>query len=139
MPGLGGNLTTTDEARLNWLGTTRARLGFATLDQDRLLLFVTGGFAYGGGTASISSVGPNGYAWYGSSSSTQVGWTVGAGAEYAFTNNWTVKAEYLYYDLDQYSYYTTPNNGAAAGQNVTFHAKVQPEGSIARVGVNYKF
>ena len=138
IPALGGNLTTTAEARLNWLGTTRARLGFATMADNRLLLYVTGGLAYGGGKASVDSVGPAGNSWYGSAGSTQVGWALGGGAEYAFTNNWTVKAEYLYYDLNTYNYSTTPN-GVAAGKGLTFNAKVTPEGSIARVGVNYKF
>ncbi len=61
----------------------------------------------------------------------------GVGAEYALTYNWTIKAEYLYYDLGTYNYYTTGSGPVAS--NLTFNAKVNPEGSIARVGVNYKF
>ena len=34
-----------------------------------------------------------------SATETKIGWTIGAGAEYALPNNWSVKAEYLYYDL----------------------------------------
>ena len=30
---------------------------------------------------------------------TKTGWTAGAGAEWAFTRNWTAKIEYLHYDL----------------------------------------
>ena len=37
--------------------------------------------------------------WSGNPSSTRVGWTIGAGAEYAVTNNITIKGEYLYADL----------------------------------------
>ncbi len=105
---------------------------------NRLLLYVTGGLAYGGGSASINSVGPNGNAWYGSNGTTQVGWTLGGGAEYALTNNWTIKAEYLYYNLGTYNYYHDAES-CPAGVEPSFNAKVNPEGSIARVGVNYKF
>ena len=38
-------VATTCETRNNWLGTTRARLGFAA---DRFMPYVTGGAAYGG-------------------------------------------------------------------------------------------
>jgi outer membrane immunogenic protein len=134
---IGGNLTTTASARLNWLGTTRLRLGFTPTADQRLLMFVTGGLAYGGGSASVNST-DGAYSWYGSNGSTQVGWTLGAGLEYALTNNWTIKAEYLYYDLSSYSYTSTPA-GPAAASNLVFNSKVNPEGSIARVGVNYKF
>jgi outer membrane immunogenic protein len=136
-PALGGAVTTDLSTRLNWLGTTRGRLGFATMADDRLLLYVTGGLAYGGGSASVNAVGPRGDTWYGSAGATQVGWTIGGGAEYAFTNNWTVKAEYLYYNLGTYNYTATGNTAAAS--NLIFHARVEPEGSIARAGINYKF
>jgi outer membrane immunogenic protein len=138
VPALGGPLNTYASYKLDWLGTTRARLGFATMDQGRLLLFVSGGLAYGGGSSSLSVTGPAGNGWYGSSGSTQVGWTVGGGAEYAFTNNWSVKAEYLYYQLSSFSYASNPNSIASAA-GFGFNAKATPEGSIARVGVNYKF
>ena len=138
LPAVGGTVTTTTKYNLNWLGTTRARLGFATLDQNRLLLFVSGGLAYGGGSASLSGAGPAGQSWYGNDSATNVGWTVGGGAEYAFTNNWTVKAEYLYYQL-QNTKFSTVANAAATGSGLNYNAKVTPEGSIARVGINYKF
>lgn len=137
IPHLGGDVTTTLATRMDWLGTTRGRLGIATLADDRLLLYVTGGLAYGGGKASVSAVGPAGDAWYGSQGSTQVGWTVGGGAEYAFTNNWSIKAEYLYYNLGSYSYATTGTGPSATP--LKFVAKVTPEGSIARAGINYKF
>ena len=136
-PPINGNLTTTLSSRLNWLGTTRLRLGFSPMPDNHLLLYVDGGLAYGGGSASINSIAPNGDTFYGSNGATQVGWAVGAGAEYALTYNWTIKAEYLYYDLGTYNYYTTGSGPVAS--NLTFNAKVNPEGSIARVGVNYKF
>ena len=41
----------------------------------------------------------NGAVHIGSNSEIRVGWVAGAGAEYAFASNWSVKAEYLYVDL----------------------------------------
>ena len=42
-------------------------------------------------------------------SSTRVGWTLGAGAEYAITNNITLKGEYLYYNLGSSNSVTLAN------------------------------
>ena len=68
---------------------------------------------------------------FGSFSETKVGWTVGGGLEYAFTDNWTTKLEYLYVDLGN----TTCNAACSGGDpfDVTFKT------SIVRGGVNYKF
>ena len=69
-----------------YFGTVRVRAGYAV---DRMLFYVTGGLAYGG---------LNSTALYDSTSS--AGYTIGAGVEYAFTNNWTAKVEALYINLD---------------------------------------
>jgi outer membrane immunogenic protein len=103
------------ETKNNWLGTTRLRLGYAF---DRLMPYVTGGAAYGDVKANVPGLG--------SASDTQFGWTVGGGVEYAFTPNWTVKAEYLYVDLGKL-------NCPACGGDVKFNE------NIVRGGVNYKF
>jgi outer membrane immunogenic protein len=107
-------------------GTARARVGYAI---DRSLLFVTGGFAWG----NVSSHGWDYYlndpSYYASSSKTQSGWVLGAGYEYAITNNVSVKMEALYADL-----------GKESGTDLedytqTFHTTV----AIARAGINLKF
>jgi outer membrane immunogenic protein len=73
---------------------------------DPLLVFVTGGLAYGQITFSTSvgetftgpcfcgAIIPTA----GSASTTRAGWTVGGGAEYAIAQNWSLKAEYLYFN-----------------------------------------
>jgi len=76
------------ETRNRWLATGRGRIGYAW---DRFLPYVTGGVAFG--NSKISA--PAGV----SSNKTNVGWTAGAGLEYAFLGNWSAKAEYLYADL----------------------------------------
>jgi len=136
-------LTTTGSANLDWLGTARARLGFAPL--DKLLLYATGGLAYGGGSGSggvIANAAPSVIYWSGSTnSSARVGWTVGGGAEFAVTNNVTFKAEYLYYNLGSEDVSAYGSTGAVnlVGPNLYLQTKANIDGSIARVGVNYKF
>ncbi|RDJ25286.1 porin family protein [Bosea caraganae] len=107
---------------LNWFGTVRGRVGYAF---DRFLPYVTGGFAYGNVKNKISGPG-----FSVSDDNTQYGWTLGGGLEYAFTNNLTVKAEYLYVDLDKESI-VVPGG--------TFTGSVGTKFSVARVGLNYKF
>ena len=68
-----------------------------------------------------------------SDSRTRWGWTAGAGAEYAFGNGWSVKADYLYVRLENKEYNNPPLPGFAIRSNIP----VQEH--IGRVGVNYKF
>ncbi|WP_249153093.1 outer membrane protein [Bradyrhizobium sp. AUGA SZCCT0240] len=76
--------------KLDWFGTVRGRVGF--VPTERVLLYATGGLAYGHLLASAPLI-P--LSW----GSTRAGWTVGAGAEAAIDRNWSVKLEYLYMDL----------------------------------------
>lgn len=99
---------------LDLLGTVRGRLGYAF---GPVLPYVTGGFAWGNNAISIPGA---------SQSQTLTGWTVGAGIEYALTEHWTAKTEYLYTDLGSKSYDAL---GLSAG--VT--------SQTAKFGINYKF
>ena len=112
--------------KVSWFGTTRLRLGYTPV--DRFMVYATGGVAYGK-VKTYADFGGN----YSSQSDTKVGYTVGAGAEYAITNNVTLKTEYLYTDLgklklDAYDGVRDVRIGEAKSQ---FHT--------VRVGVNYKF
>ena len=103
----------------NWLGTVRGRLGYAA---DRFMPYITGGAAFG----DIKASGPG----LTGTDTTNVGWTLGGGIEFAIAGHWTAKAEYLYVDLGSVSC------GAACGaavQNVNWHA------NLGRVGLNYRF
>jgi outer membrane immunogenic protein len=133
--------TTNASARMNWLGTTRARIGFVATPDNRLMFYGTGGVAYGGGSGHVSVYDfDNQVGFFGSSSQTRVGWTLGAGVEYAITNNITIKGEYLYYNLGSSNFTISPLStfvGNPSGSFLT--SKVNYEGSIFRAGVNYKF
>jgi outer membrane immunogenic protein len=107
---------TTIEAE--WLGSVRGRIGYAF---DRVLVYGTGGVAFGGFDVSTVAVG--------SDSATHVGWTVGAGVEVAVTQNVTARAEYRYTDLGDKNY-------TLGGATVNLDAD---EIHAVRVGVSYKF
>lgn len=147
---------------LDYLGTVRGRIGY--LLTPELMIYGTGGLAYGGARISSSTwsyaptISPSSdltYAWgsSGSNSSAQVGWTAGGGGEWMFMPNWSLKAEYLYYDLGQITYnqglsgaYVTANSIPAgnysAGQlwwgNMS-QVTTRFNGNIVRAGVNYHF
>ena len=129
------------KANLDWLGTTRARLGFVATPDNRLMFYATGGVAYGGGSSNFSAYdAQNNIFLTGSPSSSRVGWTIGGGVEYAITNNITIKGEYLYYDLGSTTF-TSPVPAAFASLSRASVAttKYTYDGSIVRAGVNYKF
>ncbi|MBV8440265.1 MAG: porin family protein [Hyphomicrobiales bacterium] len=127
--------------KLDWLGTTRARIGFVATPDYRLMFYGTGGLAYGGGAGCLN-VFDNlaGLAWHGAPSSTRLGWTLGAGVEYAITDNVTLRGEYLYYNLGSSNVVTVPNLAARSFfPDVYAAAKYDYDGSIVRIGVSFKF
>jgi outer membrane immunogenic protein len=140
--GLNGDfLTVNGKNSLTWLGTTRARVGFVATPDNRLMIYATGGVAYGGGNSQFSAFdATTGSFWSGNPSSSRVGWTIGGGVEYAVTNNITIKGEYLYADLGS-SEFTSLGNAASAiaFPGVSVAGKINYNASIFRAGVNYKF
>ena len=142
---------------IDWFSTLRGRAGY--LFTPTLLTYVTGGLIFGGVHAQANSAFTNSYTYVcgdcsagsfqnasggisGNRSSTNAGWTVGGGFEWLFQPNWSLKAEALYYDLGSLNVQTF----AVAGDNnnspitaVGTNTRVNYQGVIARVGVNYHF
>ncbi len=127
-------LTSADrmEAQMDWMATIRGRLGWA---MDRTLFYVTGGMAFtdlelkmdiAGGVTSDKDT--NSY----------FGWTVGGGVEHAFTDNISLKAEYLYTDFgkEKYSFFGG-GDGQIGPPEVDGDVKLKTH--TFRVGVNYLF
>jgi outer membrane immunogenic protein len=116
-------------AKLQWLGTVRGRLGYAV---GPSLFYATGGFAYGNVKTAINEV---------SFSDTRTGWTVGGGIETPFDlfglfgPNWTSTTEYLYVDLGKSTNDFMLAN--APGQPGILTTGVQEH--IFRTGLNYHF
>ncbi|MGL4439692.1 MAG: outer membrane protein [Bosea sp. (in: a-proteobacteria)] len=135
-PALGG-ITTSASSELTYLGTLRARLGLVA--SERLMIYATGGLAYGNPKNSAAVATGTGALWGGGSDATRFGYAIGAGAEYALTNNWTAKLEYLYYDLGRRTVNAGPLNAAATATGVAYQARFENSGSIVRGGLNYKF
>ena len=159
-PDIGGNdfaaVTSANSSKsISYLGTVRGRIGY--LVTPTLLVYGTGGLAYGGVNMSLgvnqslvpivagATGGDTGYG-YSNYANTQVGWTAGGGMEWMFAPNWSAKAEYLYYDLGNSNAkmtmigYDSADAGSDAyfnGSSTTFTSRFN--GNIVRAGVNYHF
>ncbi|MGL4811440.1 MAG: outer membrane protein, partial [Beijerinckiaceae bacterium] len=112
---------------MEWQASLRARFGIAF---DRTLLYVTGGLAYAdinhqfGTTLGGVPVAPA-LLSYGKD---KWGWTVGAGVEHAFTNNFTARLEYRYTDF-----------GRISAASATFADSAKVNSHAIRAGISYKF
>lgn len=145
------------DQHVRWFGTVRGRVGFTPV--DKLLLYVTGGFAYArieddpsvtlanGINSSGFGIGflctANVTCFQGSSARTATGGTVGAGAEYALSRNITVKAEYLFMSLNGASTPATALRVGGIGPgNVPAYVTAnygRLDLHTVRFGLNYKF
>jgi outer membrane immunogenic protein len=101
---------------LKWSGAARVRLGYAV---DRFLPYLAGGVAFGkiegGNTGDTDEF-----------SDTYTGWTIGAGTEYAFTDNLIGRVEYRYTDFGEESF----QSGVVSQELST---------NEVRFGIAYKF
>lgn len=144
---------------IDWFGTVRGRIGF--LASPDLLLFATGGFAYGrvGESASVSlppgvsnSIGNFGYAFAcgpsygfascftGNSSRIATGWAAGIGGEKRFTQNISLKVEYLHVDLGGSNYPVVGSLYAGTPFAPSFlNAHSSTTIDLVRAGLNYNF
>lgn len=120
--------------KLDWLATLRGRVG-ATLFPN-FLIYGTGGLAVGHNSYSSNEVYlPAGPQYPSSGSSTNAGWTAGAGVEWALLGNWSAKLEYLYYDLGKHTI-----TGASIPPSIfSVASRFDSTGNILRAGLNYKF
>jgi outer membrane immunogenic protein len=144
----------------DWYGTVRGRLGW--LATPSLLLFGTGGFAYGrvGDSANYTfngAAGPhlfgadpsfsffcssNNPCFAGSSSSIRTGWIAGGGLEWLLDPHWSFKVGYQFVDLatDTVRVSAVSVNAVPAGTvPSSFNAVFHDSFNVVRVGLNYQF
>ncbi|WP_157016075.1 outer membrane protein [Mesorhizobium xinjiangense] len=105
------------EVGTDYLASLRGRLGYAW---DRVMVYGTGGVAFA--DASANGV-VNGASL--DTSRDLTGWTVGAGVDYAITNNWVGRVEYRYYDFSNEDF------GDLSNVDLDFNT--------VSVGISYKF
>ncbi|ESZ26513.1 porin [Mesorhizobium sp. L2C066B000] len=117
-PGAGGLIA---QARLDAFGTIRGRVGYAF---DRWLPYVTAGVAMG-------NVKIDEFVFGATETKFQTGYAVGGGAEYAFNNNWSFRAEYLYIDLGKKDFGFDFIGGEPYNVKTNF--------SVVRAAIAYKF
>ena len=109
-------------------GSARGRLGIAV---DRLLVYATGGAAFGDFNSSYTLNLPPIAAGSLYFDHVRVGYTVGGGVEYAVTRNWSLRAEYRYSDFGTF----TDSTATIPGVVARHHEFLQR----AQVGFSYKF
>jgi opacity protein-like surface antigen len=122
------------EGDVGALGSLTGRFGYTW---GQALFYAKGGWAFGQVTAATSvnfvdpgvASPPPGAANVAHSTNWENGWTVGAGMEFALTDRWSAKAEYMHYGFPAYAF--------TVAQNAT--ASATATGDIVRIGVNYHF
>jgi high affinity Mn2+ porin len=109
----------------DYYSTVRGRVGYAF---DRWLPYLTGGFAWGHSHLNLNDSAGSIFATPGQ---IQIGWTAGAGVEFAVSGNWSARLEYDYIDLGRRTYdltgYGLPN------------VSVEPNVNLVKLGLNYRF
>jgi len=141
----------------DWYGTIRGRAGW--LATPNLLLFGTGGFAYGrvgdsanhamgsaagnfagdvvGSTSAICFANVPCYA--GASSAIRTGWTAGGGAEWLFDQHWSAKIEYQFVNLGTETDRLTALAPVPLTTPSSFNTLFREQFHVVRLGLNYKF
>jgi outer membrane immunogenic protein len=123
-PQLGATFTSSSE--ITFQGSLRARLGVAF---DRVLVYGTAGLAFANFENTYTTTIPGFGSEISKFDDVQWGWTLGAGVEYAITNNLTARLEYRYTQFDSFD--NTVEPGFGFEQDTDFHT--------VRAGVSYKF
>jgi len=155
---LNGTAVASYEAKIDWLGTVRGRIG--VLLNDGLLLYGTGGLAYGhvsaSGNVNVSATSPTAIPALSfgpststfSQSKTNTGFTLGGGLEGRLAPwlppNWTWKLEYLYVDLgslDTSTPFAAASSFSLGFSDLTGTATIHTHftDNLVRVGLNYQF
>jgi len=102
-------------SKINYYGSGRGRLGYTV---DRVMVYGTGGVAWAHDRANDGLVVDD---------KMHVGWTAGAGIEYAFAPNWSTKLEWLYADYGTKTY------------ALTAPTRVDLTDNTVKLGINYRF
>lgn len=122
---------------INQLGFFTARVGQTW---DNALLYLKGGLAVGEVESHSRFLSVNNRFDEREQGETkwQLGWTLGAGVEYALGNRWSIRGEYMHFNLGTEAFLIDNATDFDRLNNRTT-ANVKTQGDIARVGINYRF
>jgi len=125
--------------KVNWLATATGRLGYA---YSNWLLFAKGGAAWAHQESNSTTVDPsagNLLISIVTGDDTRLGWTIGAGVEWGFWQNWSARLEYDFMDFGT----KTETNHAAYFNGATgldpLLRDVDFKMSVVKLGINYRF
>ncbi|MGP0093050.1 MAG: outer membrane protein [Xanthobacteraceae bacterium] len=124
----GGAGTETLGTNTSWFGTVTGRIGYAVVPSA--LLYLKGGVAFVHDHFTDSDPA---FLSFGDADTTQLGWTIGGGLEYAFLSRWSLFVEYAYYDLGKFN--AALNYGS--GFMYTYNEKQTLQTVL--FGVNFRF
>jgi outer membrane immunogenic protein len=122
------------EDRVNAIASISGRAGVTF---DNALIYLKGGLAIANSQMTLRDTTPVGFGMVSGASSSisdakaHVGWTVGGGTEYALTDHWSAKAEYLFASYQSQRYFETSMMGVGVPYRFETHT--------AKLGVNYRF
>jgi len=119
----------TCQAQLDDLGSVTMRLGYS---YGRALFYAKGGWA-GGEVTATGTLNTVPALPVSVETKWQSGWTLGGGMEFALTDRWSAKAEYMHYDLGKERFVIT--TGGVLSEAVD----IDTRGDTVRIGVNYHF
>ncbi len=126
-------MTISQRVKTSWIWTIRPRVGWS---EGPWAIYGTAGMAMTDAKSSLeysdNRIAPNTASR--SASETLTGWTAGLGFAYAFSENWSVKGEYLYADFGNIHEHADAANGFV---HVDSDNKVRS--NILRIGVDYSF
>jgi len=124
-------------SRLDQFSTLRARFG---LTSDRTLVYVTAGPAWGHIDASLAELkcGDCSLPVIASDSSFHIGIALGAGVEYALTQNWILRGEYMHLDFGTTDTVFKELSTGIPIRNGGFRARSTATADLARLGISYK-
>jgi outer membrane immunogenic protein len=108
-------------AEIDWFGTVRGRLGWTN---GPLLIYATGGFAYGKVDldSTFNFAQGTGIVLHSDESKTKTGWVVGGGFNYFWTPNTILSVNYQYVDLGKLHISDSVSGQFIVSQRATAHA-----------------
>jgi outer membrane immunogenic protein len=117
------------KATTDFLSTATARLGYLW---DRWLVYAKGGAAWAGDRYSVTGV-FQGAPFDFEGLETRLGWTAGAGVEWAFADIWSVKVEYDFYGLGNRNVTFIDSTSGNVGP-----ANIKQNIHVIMLGVNFR-